>query len=1048
MHKNHKRGRRKTDKKNKRFDVYVDLSILLIFIGLLFLFAPGLIYFAPPNAIEVGDCQDLDIDGAYYVLNQDIVALGTCLNVVADNIVIDGNGYSLTGPLGGVTEGVYVNAVNNVSVIHMNISMFDRAVTVFSADSTYIFNNTIRNTTATGILLQSSTNSLVIENNLSTNMQEGIFLTGGSIDNVVVANDILYSQQHGVLISESSANLIVNNSIDSNGGAGILFNNADFNQVVQNSIDNNGFLVSGSSGIELSVNSDNNNFIGNSVNITAQNGIIVADSKNNVFSNMVIVSPVADGILLDGSGTINTTLDNVSVLGIDQVLNYDIKFDNVGDDTRLANTHLGSYFITGSAAVIIFEDTGEGEIKFLEPIEQGIGKNLTEDVRIEYNFVFVNGTAIVNGGLNKVANVTLYNLPTNLQNMSLLRDGIECAPEVCFNFTALNEGTVVFNVSGWTNYTVFGEDLAVPFVTINVPENITYNSFDFPLILNVTVNEISNIWYTLDDGATNVTMDTFDGFNFNYSLGFLADGSYIFDVFVNDSSGNINGTEFVLFGVNTSESDSPLVTISQPQNLTYGSGNLPLFFQVELNENGTANYSLDGGENNVSMFGNQGGVFGTIFTGSNSSIADGQYIFSIYSTDIFGNRNDTEFVLFAFNGSEFGVEEEEDAPLVTINSPANITYDPGSLPLLFNVSLDKIGEVRYSLDAGVNNVSMTTSDDINFVGQNGSLAEGSYTFTVYANDSFGKINETEFVVFSFSEVDITPPQVSINFPRNTTYTDDKLPQDFSVTLNENGSVSYSLSDGVVNVTMNTIDNINFVSTNSSIGDGNYTFSVYAVDLLGNINGSELVMFEVDESLPPSVTVNVPQPIDYDTDDLPLIFEVVLGEEGDTVFYNLDNGANRSMQSSDNITYYDSSGTLNTIEYLFRVFVNDTSGNRNDSASVVFEVFEVSSDSSSDDGGISSGTVTTGTTTTTGSDDSGTDDDTSTTTTGGNDGSTTVEEIPPDSDGLSGSLASYVSYGLVIAIILILIIIFVIWLMKMIKKRNRDKAAVKNPYKLS
>ncbi len=97
-----------------------------------------------------------------------------------------------------------------------------------------------------------------------------------------------------------------------------------------------------------------------------------------------------------------------------------------------------------------------------------------------------------------------------------------------------------------------------------------------------------------------------------------------------------------------------------------------------------------------------------------------------------------------------------------------------------------------------------------------------------------------------------PPIVTINFPTNRTYFSSDLPLNFNVSLNiDTGSVQYSLDGGVNNKTMYNsgggIIGQYFNATNSSIGDGNYTFRVYANDTWGNKNETEKVNFTFENT---------------------------------------------------------------------------------------------------------------------------------------------------------------------------------------------------------
>ncbi|MBU0467423.1 MAG: LamG domain-containing protein, partial [Nanoarchaeota archaeon] len=69
----------------------------------------------------------------------------------------------------------------------------------------------------------------------------------------------------------------------------------------------------------------------------------------------------------------------------------------------------------------------------------------------------------------------------------------------------------------------------------------------------------------------------------------------------------------------------------------------------------------------------------------------------------------------------------------------------------FNITLDEDGYCEYSLDSGVNNVTMTNNGNRDFNHTNSSIADNSYTMNAYCNDTSGNNNYTGNVTF---EVDV------------------------------------------------------------------------------------------------------------------------------------------------------------------------------------------------------------------------------------------------------------------------------------------------------
>ncbi|MBT4166125.1 LamG domain-containing protein [archaeon] len=79
-------------------------------------------------------------------------------------------------------------------------------------------------------------------------------------------------------------------------------------------------------------------------------------------------------------------------------------------------------------------------------------------------------------------------------------------------------------------------------------------------------------------------------------------------------------------------------------------------------------------------------------------------------------------------------------PLVTINSPYHTRNYSNNVS--FNISLNEAGYCEYSLNSGITNYTMITSDNKYFNATNTSIANGDYTLSVYCNDTIGNNNYT------------------------------------------------------------------------------------------------------------------------------------------------------------------------------------------------------------------------------------------------------------------------------------------------------------------
>lgn len=92
--------------------------------------------------------------------------------------------------------------------------------------------------------------------------------------------------------------------------------------------------------------------------------------------------------------------------------------------------------------------------------------------------------------------------------------------------------------------------------------------------------------------------------------------------------------------------------------------------------------------------------------------------------------------------------------------------------------------------------------------------------------------------------DRVPPQVKIVYPQNTTYSE--AITSIKVNATDNSQISRVIAevDGEYNVTL-IFDGTYYVNTTINIGEGHHWIRIYAYDLAGNVNSTEIVYFTVE-----------------------------------------------------------------------------------------------------------------------------------------------------------------------------------------------------------
>jgi len=390
-------------------------------------------------------------------------------------------------------------------------------------------------------------------------------------------------------------------------------------------------------------------------------------------------------------------------------------------------------------------------------------------------------------------------------------------------------------------------DTTPPTITIISPQETTYEVSEVSLYFSVN-EDTSWIGYSLD-GQDNVTItgDTV--------LSGLSDGSHTIVVFATDYAGNTGASDTVQFTISTPPVDTtpPTITIISPQETTYSTPEIALNFNIDELVSWIA-YSLDG-EDNVTITEN------TVLSG----LSEEEHTIKIFARDQAGNTGASNKVTFRVDTTP---------PTVTLTSPEETTYSTTNVFLEITLN-EEATWIGYSLD-GEDNVTIT--GDSNLSG----LSDGSHTIVVFATDYAGNTGASDTVQFTISTppVDTTPPTIIINSPENITYEVSEVSLYFSV--NEDTSwIGYSL-DGQTNTSLS--GNVTLID----LSEGSHSIVVFANDTTGNSGASDVVQFVVSTSpvdtTPPTIIINSPENITYNTNTISLEFTV--NEEPSIKIYSL------------------------------------------------------------------------------------------------------------------------------------------------------------------
>jgi len=296
--------------------------------GTIFISADGSIN--PPTA-------PIQRDGDVYTFTDNII--GYSILVSADNIIIDGAGYALEGPLGGLATGIDISGVN-VTIKNMEIKSFEFGIWLYTSNNKIYGNNITANGLfeGVGIYLESSfniidRNNITVSNNFwfdigiclggSNNVITDNILTGSGLvvgnsyqniveNNIVNGKPLIYLEEAsdysigyagqvvlvncnnirvgdldlsnisvGVQLWETYNSLIYGNSVTANDLGGIWLSKSSYNSIYRNNVTVNGPLGIGLFGGVALIESSNNIIYENRI-VNNPRGIFSSGSSNNV----------------------------------------------------------------------------------------------------------------------------------------------------------------------------------------------------------------------------------------------------------------------------------------------------------------------------------------------------------------------------------------------------------------------------------------------------------------------------------------------------------------------------------------------------------------------------------------------------------------------------------------------------------------------------------------------------------------------------------------------------------------------------------------------
>ncbi|RME54882.1 hypothetical protein D6777_02295 [Candidatus Woesearchaeota archaeon] len=511
-------------------------------------------------------------------------------------------------------------------------------------------------------------------------------------------------------------------------------------------------------------------------------------------------------------------------------------------------------------------------------------------------------------------NITVpQNSYVNITGYKLIGEG---GLEIYKNNTLIAQGSSplsnlsAFNESGTFNVTLYypqTQNYSTSYLTLYV----TVQDNDAPKWSNNATSPVSGSNYTINGVYIfNVTWQDNEGVNatwishnftgvlqnytfnnklgnvYSYNFTSIAAGNYVWRMYANDSSGNLNQTGVFTFTV---ERNTSLVNLS----LNGTASNITIPQGTTINISAT---TILGDNANIKLY-NEGSLINTgIREISNLTTFNNYGSYNI--TVIYENTRNFSRSYKTYYVNVAAIYP----PSITLNYPGN-NSNLSTSGVTFNISAvdDKSATFNCSLylDGVLNktNTTVLNSTDTIFVINN--INEGLHYWNVSCTDEDNNKNWSETKTFY---LDLTQPSLTLVQPEdNQFFADTNL--DVNFTYNDDRGINqcyYSINSGS-NTTIANCDNITLTAANGVI-NGTNNFTLYVEDSAGNINYTAIT-FIVD-IVKPNLILNFPEnAVLYNSRPLAINVTAIDPAGISAVYYSLNDGANVTIYSRLNETAY-------------------------------------------------------------------------------------------------------------------------------------------------
>lgn len=326
---------------------------------------------------EINACTNLDADGEYYLLDKDVESMGTCFNIGANNITLDGAGHKINFSALYFGYGIFNNGFDNITIKNLNINQINftlpypgfndsyeaymkrdssgelidsKGISLYRSENCFISNVTT-NVSRESIQLSKSNNNTLENSRAISNRSAAIFLhlsdnnTFANVTGISTTYNTNKSFQYGrrsagMQLCACNYNRIMNSNGTANIGMGIYIEGSN------NNLENSIGISKSNIGLDIYKKSKNNILL-NCTGISVSNyGIRIYNAEKNIISFASGISETNYGIFLFNS-SYNIINNSIGISNTNYGIRlYNSTLNDLRNSKAESNTMKGISFIS------------------------------------------------------------------------------------------------------------------------------------------------------------------------------------------------------------------------------------------------------------------------------------------------------------------------------------------------------------------------------------------------------------------------------------------------------------------------------------------------------------------------------------------------------------------------------------------------------------------------------------------------------------------------------------------------------------------------------